>query len=108
MKKVKFSSEMMQGKFADGTDFNFFNDIQAKLNALAQNTDVDKLISDAYYKQFKTSAQPEDNVIDKEGAKLRKQIEDRKRKAQEQELKDEALLQKRTAATKVVVKPSTS
>jgi hypothetical protein len=34
MKKVKFSSEMMQGQFADGTDFNFCNDIQAKLNAL--------------------------------------------------------------------------
>ena len=83
MKKVKFSSEMMQGQFADGTDFNFCDDIQAKLNALDQNTDVDKLISGAFYKQFKTSKQQEGNIMDKEGDKLRKMIEDRKRRARE-------------------------
>jgi hypothetical protein len=53
------------------------------LNALDQNTDVEKLISGAFYKQFKTSKQQEGNIMDKEGAKLRKLIEDRKRRARE-------------------------
>ena len=64
----------LYNNFADSDDFSA--QVNAKLSALDACTDVDRMMSDAMSKQFKstTSQQKPTAAIDKEGARLRKQI----------------------------------
>ncbi len=78
MKRQFAKNRDIASQLYEGTDQAAFSDnISAQLNRLDRNTDVDKLLSESFAKNFQTSKknqQKTSQVVDVEGAKLRRQI----------------------------------
>ena len=83
----------LYNNFASDDNDNYNQKLNAQLNLLDANTDVDKL-TQAFAKSFKnkpSKSKPTATVIDEEGEKWRRMMKERQRMHAEQEAKDEAI-----------------